>query len=154
MNELLLASRHWPNACTTLIGSGRWPVLNVPNLEVTLEQPTSPRSYRSMAVPTVLPTEATPLDFGHKRKHSQIIDLTGDEDDDDVATAIQQPTSKREDQPHQAESQQTEATTNSSGQAEDEEDEVIEQMLEQLEGAEPFIDSRCHISVCTTKEAR
>lgn len=103
-----------------------------------------------MAVPTVLPTEATPLDFGHKRKHSQVIDLTGD-DDEDVAAAIQPPPGNREDQLHQGESQHTEATTNGSTQIDDDDDEILEQMLEDLDGAQPFIDGKGLVCTGGTK---
>lgn len=128
--------------------------LNVPNLEVTHE--TTPYTSTmdvgapaslTMAVPTVLPTEATPLDFGHKRKHGDIIDLTGD-DDDDVATAIQQSAAKRRDEPGQAESQRTQTSASGSEQIEDDEETLFEDMLEELEGQQPFIDGEP--SVCTT----
>ncbi|KAF2172271.1 hypothetical protein M409DRAFT_17505 [Zasmidium cellare ATCC 36951] len=65
-----------------------------------------------MAVPTVLPTEATPLDFGHKRKHGEVIDLT---EDDDVATANQQATAKHPDNLQETESQQTYTTASENG---------------------------------------
>lgn len=42
-----------------------------------------------MAVPTILPTEATPLDIGKKRRYSEVVDLTGE--DHTTATGEQQP---------------------------------------------------------------
>lgn len=93
-----------------------------------------------MAVPTVLPTEATPLDFGHKRKHADVVDLTEDEDVDHVATALQQPDAKNGDDTHQDESQQTHTTATDSQQIDQDDDEFLEDMLEELEDAEPFID--------------
>ncbi|KAK4508073.1 hypothetical protein PRZ48_001810 [Zasmidium cellare] len=99
-----------------------------------------------MAVPTVLPTEATPLDFGHKRKHGEVIDLTKDDDDEDhIATANQQTTAVPEAAIQQTESQQTGTTLSSdSQQTEQDEDEILEEMLEQLEDAQPFIDDGTH----------
>lgn len=99
-----------------------------------------------MAVPTVLPTEATPLDFGHKRKHAEVVDLTEDDDNEDnVATSIQQSGAKIGDDTKQEESQQTQTTTTESQQIDQDEDEFLEDMLEELEDAHPFIDGTVHV---------
>lgn len=98
-----------------------------------------------MAVPTVLPTEATPLDFGHKRKHADVIDSTEDDDAVHVATATQRLDANIGDDTHQDESQQTQTTSTESQQIEQDEDEFLEDMLEELEDAQPFIDGTLHI---------
>lgn len=97
-----------------------------------------------MAVPTILPTEATPLDFGHKRKHADVEDLTGDDDEGHVATAIQQSGAKIADDTKQDEPQETQTTTTESQQIEQDEDEFLEDMLEELEDAHPFFDGTVH----------
>ncbi|CAK4032838.1 related to histone deacetylase SIR2 [Lecanosticta acicola] len=51
-----------------------------------------------MAVPTLLPSEATPLDAGRKRRHSEFIDLTVD---DGVATAERAPATNPESETRQ-----------------------------------------------------